>query len=152
MSELSLDDLREVSQAVHALREMPSMQRREIRDSAGISRSVLADLLGVSPDRVKAYEEGALPLGENARRYYKALEAMTPENDEMPAEERERAKAYFQAGEVCAHCRGVHNRACPRVKRMKYHENSTLAEVEFWADGQWPIENVIFIDSPEMSE
>jgi len=150
MSEL--DQLHEIAMAVHALRDIPARTRREIRDQAGISRSVLAELLGVSADRVKAYEEGALPIGEAAYRYHQALLAMEPAQPSMTPEQRDRARAYFEANEVCAHCRGVHNRACPRVRRMRYHDNSALAEVEFWPDGKWPTENVIFPDSPEMSE
>lgn len=45
---------------------------------------------------------------------------------------------------VCAHCRGRHTRACPRVKAMKWHPNGTLAAVDFWRDGQWSDEHVIW--------
>jgi DNA-binding transcriptional regulator YiaG len=147
-----LEQLHEIAMAVHALRGIPARQRREIRDKAGISRSVLAELLGVSADRVKAYEEGALPIGEAAHRYHQALLAMEPPQPSMTREQREQVRTYFDANEACAHCRGIHVRACPRVKRMRYHENSTLAEVEFWPDGKWPTDNVIFPDSPEMND
>ena len=33
----------------------------------------------------------------------------------------------------CSHCGGVHLRACPRVKAMKFERNGAdLVEVEFW--------------------
>lgn len=152
MDAITPEKLRDIAEAVHALRAMPARARREIRDQAGISRSVLADLLGVSADRVKAYEEGSLPTGEAAYRYHQALVAMEPPAAALGPEERAVLQEYFTRGEVCAHCRGVHTRACPRVKRMTYHEGGQLAEVEFWPDGKWPTDYVIFPDSPEMSE
>lgn len=45
---------------------------------------------------------------------------------------------------VCQHCFGRHARACPRVKRMAWHPNSQLAEIEFWPDGKWSDEHVIW--------
>jgi transcriptional regulator with XRE-family HTH domain len=151
---ITVDRLRQASEAVHALRAIPAHERRKLRAEAGISRVVLAELLGVSVERVKGYEEGVTPSGELAYRYRQALDAMTPPPLDPPLtdEARARLNEYFTSGEVCAHCRGVHVRACPRVKRMSYHDNQTLAEVEFWPDGKWPTENVIFPDSPEMSE
>lgn len=47
----------------------------------------------------------------------------------------------------CSHCGGVHQRACPRVKRMVFGEGNRLAEVEFWPPGQWDDSYVIW---PEM--
>jgi hypothetical protein len=37
----------------------------------------------------------------------------------------------------CLHCGGAHARACPRVRRMAWHPNGQLAEVDFWEDGHW---------------
>jgi hypothetical protein len=45
---------------------------------------------------------------------------------------------------ACQHCGGWHNRACPRTRRMVWHPNGTLAEVEFWPDGRWSDEYVIW--------
>ena len=47
---------------------------------------------------------------------------------------------------ACAHCGGRHVRACPRIKRMQWHPNGTIASVEFWADGRWSEDHVIFLD------
>jgi hypothetical protein len=44
----------------------------------------------------------------------------------------------------CVHCGGAHLRACPRVKRMTFHNDKSLQEVEFWPAGQWPTENIIW--------
>ena len=44
----------------------------------------------------------------------------------------------------CDHCGASHARACPRVRGFKWHENGRIAEVEFWPDGQWPEENVMW--------
>lgn len=44
----------------------------------------------------------------------------------------------------CTHCGGRHVRACPRVKRMSFHPNGALAAVEFWPDGKWSDEHVLW--------
>jgi hypothetical protein len=49
----------------------------------------------------------------------------------------------------CRHCGGVHQRACPRVKRLRFdtERGGALVEVEFWPEGSWSGEHVIW---PEM--
>jgi hypothetical protein len=47
--------------------------------------------------------------------------------------------------EKCAHCGGLHLRACPRVKRLQFAERGQhVVEVEFWPPGQWPEDDVIW--------
>lgn len=45
---------------------------------------------------------------------------------------------------ACTHCGGRHDRACPRVKRMSFHPNGSLAEVEFWPHGKWDEAGIIW--------
>lgn len=61
---------------------------------------------------------------------------------ELAAELRRR----FDARDCCAHCGGIHARACPRVKRLVFHPGSggILAEVEFWPHGKWPEDGIIW--------
>jgi hypothetical protein len=42
----------------------------------------------------------------------------------------------------CEHCGGAHARACPRVRRLQFHENGRIAAVDFWPDGKWPSDHV----------
>jgi transcriptional regulator with XRE-family HTH domain len=127
-------------------------ERRSIREAAGITRARLAELLGVSPARIEAYERGALPHGEEAASYAGALTAMAgPEPVALDEQERAVVLEYFEKDEICQHCKGVHTRACPRVKSVEYHEGGTLARVEYWPDGDWPTEHVIFRDGPELA-
>lgn len=44
----------------------------------------------------------------------------------------------------CQHCGGRHARACPRVRRMAFHANGALAEVEFWPEGRWSDDDIIW--------
>lgn len=44
----------------------------------------------------------------------------------------------------CQHCGATHARACPRVKRLEFHQNGNLASVEFWPAGKWPDEHVVW--------
>lgn len=79
---------------------------------------------------------------------------MTPEaSGQLTLEEAADIRARFARGDACRHCGGLHPRSCPRVKRMAFHSNGTLAEVEFWPDGEWSDENVIWPEElPEPSE
>jgi hypothetical protein len=45
---------------------------------------------------------------------------------------------------ACQHCGGRHARACPRVRKMQWHPNASLAAVEFWPDGDWDETKVIW--------
>jgi hypothetical protein len=47
----------------------------------------------------------------------------------------------------CRHCGGVHSRACPRVKRLRYTDSGAIAEIEYWPDAMWSDTGVIW---PEM--
>jgi len=49
----------------------------------------------------------------------------------------------------CDHCGGVHARACPRVKRLAFHPNGAVAEVEFWRAGSWPEDQVVWLDEED---
>lgn len=75
-----------------------------------------------------------------------AIEAPTaPEpDDELTATELARLRAEFDQGKGCQHCGGRHARACPRVKRLKFHPTGALAEVAFWPDGEWSDDHVIW--------
>ncbi len=46
----------------------------------------------------------------------------------------------------CQYCGGLHTRTCPRVKRIVYRDNNVPAEVEFWPHGQWPADEVIWLE------
>lgn len=52
--------------------------------------------------------------------------------------------ARVKAAPRCGHCGGVHVRACPRVKRMAWHPNGQLSDVEFWPDNRWSDEHIIW--------
>lgn len=47
----------------------------------------------------------------------------------------------------CQYCQGVHFRACPRVRSLRYHENGQLARVDFWRQGEFDEAGTIW---PEM--
>jgi hypothetical protein len=63
------------------------------------------------------------------------LRDVTAEPDLTPAEAAEAWTAF--RSRRCSHCGGAHGRACPRVRRMRFHPDSRLASVEFWPDGSW---------------
>lgn len=73
-----------------------------------------------------------------------------PGTDIEPAAEAgvspEDAAAIIARIPACAHCGGRHVRACPRVKSMRFHQNGALAGVDFWPDGKWSENHVLFAD------
>lgn len=156
------EDLRRWAAASYRMRGIAPQDRRKIRELAGVTRAVLADILGVSWDRVRAYENEerpSNPTGEDAARYMDALDAMSaPYSTVMDAEMRADMAARFDRYQsdhpigVCEHCRGIHPRACPRVKRIAYGEHRQVTEVEYWPDDGWSKDHVIFPDGPEMMD
>lgn len=50
----------------------------------------------------------------------------------------------------CRHCGGVHNRACPRIRRMRYTDSGSLAEVEYWPEAMWADSASTYVIWPEM--
>jgi hypothetical protein len=71
---------------------------------------------------------------------------MTAPDEETPLTEEQRraVRDRFDRGDGCKHCGGIHARACPRVRRLAYHSNDHLAEVEFWRDDQWSKDHIIW--------
>jgi transcriptional regulator with XRE-family HTH domain len=138
--------------AYHALTAVSGPERRRVREAAGITRARLGELLGVSAARVEAYERGTLPAGADALAYHQALEAMAPPEDaRLGPEQRAVVLEYFEKDEVCPNCHGIHTRACPRVRSVEYHDGGQLKRVEYWPEGQWSTEYVIFKDGPELA-
>ncbi|MFJ5532447.1 hypothetical protein [Streptomyces sp. NPDC093261] len=73
-------------------------------------------------------------------------DAPPEEAGELTAEEiREWWAAYRE--QRCPWCGGLHVRACPRVKSMRFdNAGEKVLEVAFWPDGKW-LDS--FIDWPE---
>ncbi len=117
--------------------------RRRIPD--GVSLTDLAAVVGVSAQSVLRWERGEPVPAAHAAAYADALEAITaPPPTELTAQDRAEIREKFRKGEGCAHCGGYHVHACPRVKRFAFHTNEVISEIEFWPQGEWPTDNVIF--------
>ncbi len=148
----TLNTLRGNAQSVHALDSIPPARRKQLREDAGLAISDLGDALGIPWRQMLTYENGTKPAGDHAAKYYYALAALEPLTPELTAEESTRLKQEFENHNECRHCLGIHVRACPRIKKFAYHPDGVLAEVEFWPDGQWPTDNIVFRDSPQLTE
>ncbi len=138
-----LDALRAVADARRRIPDGPA--RRAARTAAGVSLADLAAVVGVSAQSVLRWERGEAVPAACAPAYADALDAITaPPDTEMTAQDRAEIREKFRKGEGCAHCGGYHVHACPRVKRFAFHTNEVISEIEFWPDGKWPTDNVIF--------
>lgn len=62
----------------------------------------------------------------------------------LPSELLAKLRAQVENKEQCVHCGGLHSRACPRIKMIRFHPDGALLEVRFWRDGRWPTENVFW--------
>lgn len=71
-----------------------------------------------------------------------SLPVIVPPKEPLTEEQR---KTLLAA--KCMHCGGAHNIACPRVKRMRFRaDGSTPLEVEFFPDGEWPKDRIIWLE------
>jgi hypothetical protein len=70
---------------------------------------------------------------------------LQPAPEEPPLTPGEAADLHrlFRAN-ICSHCGGSHARACPRVRRLRFHPDAKLAAVEFWPDGQWKDDGIMW--------
>jgi hypothetical protein len=65
-------------------------------------------------------------------------------NDEFTSDELEGYREQFQQNKQCTHCGGLHLRACRRVRKIIMRNREEISEVEFWRDGQWDEEGIIW--------
>ena len=65
----------------------------------------------------------------------------------LTRQEKLEAQAIFAAGNACTDCGGIHQRACPRIKRQVWigqgASAGTRTEVEYWPPG-WDDTGVIW--------
>ena len=150
----AISQMKNYAEAYRNIVAMSPAQRRRLRESAGVSVETMAEACGVTCYTIEEYELDCTPTEAEAVRYWFILQQLvaSPE-DKLTEEERRNTVALFENGEQCRHCGGLHSRSCPRVKSMTYHPgDGSLAKVEFWADDAWPKDNIIFRDSPQLTE
>ena len=62
----------------------------------------------------------------------------------LSEEELDLYKEQFAGGKACPHCGGIHLRACPRVRRIVFKGQEMISEIEFWAHGKWPEDEIVW--------
>jgi hypothetical protein len=69
-------------------------------------------------------------------------------SSELTAQQRHDARQILehkvQGREPCMHCGGIHLRACRRVKKATYHADGSLLKVEYWKDGDWSEDEILW--------
>ena len=50
----------------------------------------------------------------------------------LTRQQKREAQEIFQAGSACPDCGGIHQRACPRIKRLELHPNGNRVGVSYW--------------------
>lgn len=66
------------------------------------------------------------------------------DDEKLTQEERDGLRKQFEENRQCVHCGGLHLRACPRVRRIVFKKQDEIQEIEFWRDGYWPQEGIIW--------
>lgn len=71
---------------------------------------------------------------------------VVPDSGEMDADTKRILREQLEAGEGCRWCGGLHQRECPRLKKVTYHptDGSQVRDVEFWSDSEWDKSSIIF--------
>lgn len=87
--------------------------------------------------------EDILAADEHGSEYAARYAPAAPPPPPMTAEEKMAYQAQFADKKACAHCGGLHLRACPRVRRLTFR-NKEIAEVEFWPPGRWPEGDIVW--------
>jgi hypothetical protein len=61
-----------------------------------------------------------------------------PDDGELDENTKVELRARFEH-EACRWCGGLHQRECPRVKKIIYNpsDDRAVREVEFWNDEEW---------------
>ena len=77
------------------------------------------------------------------RHDYRTLEALVPDRPILTPQQKEDARKLLAETGPCVHCGGIHGRACPRVRRVKW-DGGKPVEAEYWRDGKWPTSEVLF--------
>jgi hypothetical protein len=75
-----------------------------------------------------------------------ALGGLVPEFPPRPrltAQQKEDARKLLEEGAGCVHCGGIHGRACPRLKRIRW-DGGKPVEAVYWRDGSWPTDSILF--------
>ena len=66
-----------------------------------------------------------------------------PERPILTPQQKEDARKLLAETGPCVHCGGIHGRACPRVRRVKW-DGGKPVEAVYWRDGKWPTDSVLF--------
>lgn len=66
-------------------------------------------------------------------------------DDEIDEATKRELRERLETG-ACRWCGGLHQRECPRIRKITYNPNDdrVVREVEFWADSEWDHSTVIF--------
>jgi hypothetical protein len=133
---------------LQALLRLPApAERRRLREAAGLSVKALADALAVDAADLRRWER-TRPDADSIDGYLAALDLLRAVEPGSPAYTRAEVQDFLStiAKERCTHCGGRHSRACPRVRSMEFDSSGRVLRVEFWPDGRWSTDHVLFAD------
>jgi len=143
-----------LARVVEARATLPSpAERRRLRIDAGITVKSLAQVLGISVSAMNSLERAENPGEKYLVDYVNALNTMRRPAPEPALTTQEAAELREQwEKSPCGACGGLHVTAlktpgaCPRIKRIAYDAQGRMLEVEYWPDGKWPKDGIIWPD------
>lgn len=146
-----MSELHAIAQARAGLPD--PQERRRIRLESGVSLRTLAAHLGMSVASFAALEKSGRINEKYLVKYYLTLELLKkdPAEPALTAEEAQALRDQWEQ-EACGACGGLHTTAikapgsCPRIRKITYDSQGRMLEVEYWPDGRWPRDGIVWPD------
>jgi transcriptional regulator with XRE-family HTH domain len=137
-------------------------ERKRIRIDAGLTVKALADYVGISVSAMNSLERAEHPGDKHLVKYVAALKALdgpskSPQQSGLTPEEVTELRGRWEE-HACGSCGGLHTTAvkapgsCPRIKRIAYDAQGRMLEVEYWPEGKWPKDGIIWPDELVVEE
>lgn len=146
-----MSDLHAIAEARAGLPD--PLERRRIRIESGVSARTLAEHLGMSVSAFTALEKSGRVGEKHLVKYHQMLEMLRkgPVEPALTAEEAQALRDQWET-DACGSCGGLHTTAikapgsCPRIRKITYDSQGRMLGVEYWPDGKWPKDGIIWPD------
>ena len=128
-------------------------ERRRIRTEAGLTIKAMAQYLGISVGAMGSLERADRPNDKYLIKYVRALKSLSRPKPEpgLSADEAKELRGQWER-DACGACGGLHTTAikapgaCPRIKRITYDAQGRMLGVEYWPEGKWPKDGIVWPD------
>ena len=126
----------------HCLALIPELPDSNASARLGEARQALLADGYFKPDEVS--DDIAPRIIERLAALRRTIELLgTNRRPQLTAQQKADARKLLKDIGRCEHCGGIHGRACPRLKRIRW-DGGKAVEATYWRDGTWPTSDVLF--------